>query len=179
MRQNKVHVHHPHAEPWTITLVDTGLETMTGGRLLKIKDYLDGQSFCFTYGDGVSDVNITKLIESHKHHRRLSTVTAVQPPARFGALELDEDRVTRFVEKPKGDGVWINGGFFVLEPGIFDYLEGDQDIWEQRPLRMLAQQSQLSAYRHPGFWAAMDTLRDKTHLEELWASHRAPWKVWR
>ncbi|WP_116810894.1 glucose-1-phosphate cytidylyltransferase [Steroidobacter cummioxidans] len=179
MRHNKVQVHHPHAEPWTITLVDTGLETLTGGRLLRIKDYLDGGTFCFTYGDGVSDVNITQVIESHKRHRRLSTVTAVQPPARFGALELDDDRVTRFVEKPKGDGIWINGGFFVLEPGIFDYLEGDQDVWEQRPLRMLAQQNQLSAYRHPGFWAAMDTMRDKTHLEELWASHRAPWKVWR
>lgn len=178
MCQNNVQVHRPHAEPWKVTLVDTGTDSMTGGRLLRVREYLNGEQFFFTYGDGVCNVNIQQLIDFHKRHRRYATVTAVQPPARFGALELDDDRVTRFVEKPKGDGMWINGGFFILEPNVFDYLRSDEDIWEQGPLRKLADERQLVAYRHEGFWAAMDTLRDKNHLEELWSSRRAPWKVW-
>ena len=158
--------------------VDTGLDTMTGGRLLRVKKYVGGERFCLTYGDGVSDVNIAALAKFHEQHRRHATVTALQPAGRFGALEFDGDHVSRFVEKPRGDGRWINGGFFVLEPQIFDYLNGDEDVWEQEPLRRLADDGHLVAYRHSGFWAAMDTLRDKNHLEELWATKQAPWKVW-
>jgi glucose-1-phosphate cytidylyltransferase len=175
---DQIEVHCTHAEPWKVTVVDTGLDTMTGGRLLRVREYLGGQRFCLTYGDGVSDIDIGKLIEFHESHGCHATLTAVQPGARFGALDLEGDRVTRFVEKPKGDGRWISGGFFVLEPGIFEYLSGDQDVWEQAPLRRLAEDRQLVAYRHPDFWAAMDTLRDKQYLEELWTSNRAPWKVW-
>lgn len=176
--RNRMEVHQNHAEPWKVTVVDTGVDTMTGGRLLRVRDYLNGERFCLTYGDGVSDVNIRDLIRFHESHRRRATVTAVQPPARFGALEFQGDRVSHFAEKPKGDGRWINGGFFILEQEVFDYLSGDQDIWEQEPLRRLADEGELVAYRHGGFWAAMDTLRDKTHLEELWVARNAPWKVW-
>jgi glucose-1-phosphate cytidylyltransferase len=175
---NSMEVHQNYAEPWKVTVVDTGLETMTGGRLLRVRKYLEGEPFCLTYGDGVSDINIRDLIDFHRSHKRRATVTAIQPAARFGALEFSGDFVSQFAEKPKGDGRWINGGFFVLEPDIFEYLRGDEDIWEQEPLRRLANEGQLAAYRHDGFWAAMDTLRDKSHLEELWASKRAPWKVW-
>jgi glucose-1-phosphate cytidylyltransferase len=178
MLHNKMQVHRTYAEPWRVTLADTGIDTMTGGRLLRIREYVDGERFCLTYGDGVSDVNLTKLIEFHDQHRRHATVTAVQPAGRFGALELDGDNVSHFVEKPSGDRRWINAGFFVLENNVFDYLTGDEDVWEQEPLRRLSEEGQLVAYRHEGFWAAMDTLRDKNHLEQLWSSHRAPWKVW-
>ncbi len=175
---NTTEVHQNHAEPWQVTVVDTGVDTMTGGRLLRVQKYLDGKRFLMTYGDGVSDVNVRELARFHELHGKRATVTAIQPPARFGALEFDGDYVGRFVEKPKGDGRWINGGFFVLEPDVFEYLRGDEDVWEQGPLRRLADEGQLAAYRHEGFWAAMDTLRDRNTLEELWASNRAPWKVW-
>jgi glucose-1-phosphate cytidylyltransferase len=178
MCRNRVDVHQNYAEPWKVTVVDTGLDTMTGGRLLRVRKYLDGERFLMTYGDGVSDVDIRELISFHEQQRRRATVTAIQPAARFGALEFDGDYVRHFVEKPKGDGRWVNGGFFILEPDVFEYLRGDQDVWEQEPLRRLADEGQLAAYRHHGFWAAMDTLRDKTSLEDLWASKRAPWKVW-
>jgi glucose-1-phosphate cytidylyltransferase len=176
--RNNVQVHYTHAEPWKVTLVDTGMETGTGGRLLRVREYVDSDRFCMTYGDGVADINIRKLIKFHEQHSCHATLTAVQPPARFGALDMDGDHVTRFVEKPKGDGQWISGGYFVLEPEIFKYLSGDQEYWEQEPLRRLAEDKQLVAYRHNDFWAAMDTLRDRNNLEELWASNRAPWKVW-
>jgi glucose-1-phosphate cytidylyltransferase len=175
---NSMEVHHNSAEPWKVTVVDTGVETMTGGRLLRIRPYVGDQAFFMTYGDGVSDVDVGDLIKFHVQHRRRATVTAVQPGARFGALEFSGDYVSQFVEKPKGDGRWINGGFFILEPDIFEYLRNDEDVWEQEPLRRLASDGQLVAYRHNGFWAAMDTLRDKNYLEELWASQRAPWKIW-
>lgn len=175
---NSMEVHQNYAEPWKVTVVDTGSDTMTGGRLLRVKKYLDGERFCFTYGDGVSDVSITELIEFHDTHGRLATVTAIQPSGRFGALQVDGDQVIRFVEKPRGDGQWINGGFFVLEPTVFDYLSRDEDIWEQEPLRRLADDGELVAYRHGGFWGSMDTLRDKNQLEELWMIGKAPWKVW-
>lgn len=175
---NSMEVHQNHAESWKVTLVDTGIDTMTGGRLLRVKNYLGGERFCLTYGDGVGDVDLTELIRFHTSHRRRATLTAIQPAARFGALEFEGDYVSQFVEKPKGDRRWISGGFFVLEQGVFNYLSSDQDIWEQEPLQKLSKEGELIAYRHNGFWAAMDTLRDKTYLEELWASKRAPWKVW-
>jgi glucose-1-phosphate cytidylyltransferase len=178
MATDEIKVHRKRAEPWKITMVDTGLETMTGGRLLQIKDHIDNQTFCMTYGDGLSDVNITALIQSHHAHKKLVTVTAVQPNGRFGALNLNEDEVVSFEEKPKGDGAWINGGFFVLEPEIFSYIENDKTVWEQQPLQQLATAGQLQAHRHSGFWMAMDTLRDKNHFEELWVSGKAPWKTW-
>jgi glucose-1-phosphate cytidylyltransferase len=175
---NTMEIHQNHAEPWRVTLVDTGVETMTGGRILRVRNYLNGERFCLTYGDGVGDVNITELIRFHIEHRHKATLTAIQPAARFGALEFNGDHICDFVEKPKGDRRWISGGFFVLEQGIFDYLSGDQDAWEQEPLQRLSSDGELIAYRHTGFWAAMDTLRDRTYLEELWATRRAPWKVW-
>jgi glucose-1-phosphate cytidylyltransferase len=175
---NEMQVHHAHAEPWRVTLADTGIDTMTGGRLLRVREYVDGERFMLTYGDGVSDINITRLLEFHEHERRHATLTAVQLAGRFGSLKLDGAHVSDFVEKPKGDDRWINGGFFVLEPTVFRYLRGDQDVWEQEPLHRLSEEGQLAAYRHEGFWAAMDTLRDKNRLEELWASNRAPWRVW-
>ena len=178
LSQNKMQVHHANAEPWKVTLADTGIQTMTGGRLLRVKEYLDDEPFLLTYGDGVSDIDISRLIQFHKDHGRHATLTAVQLAGRFGALELDGAAVSQFIEKPKGDGRWMNGGYFVLEPEVFGYLRGDQDVWEQEPLRRLSEEGQLVAYRHEGFWAAMDTLRDKTYLEELWASERAQWKVW-
>jgi glucose-1-phosphate cytidylyltransferase len=176
--RNAVEVHQNNSESWKVTAVDTGIETMTGGRLLRVRKYLDGDRFLMTYGDGVSDVDIRELVRFHESQRRRATVTAIQPAARFGALEFEGNCVSRFVEKPKGDGRWVNGGFFILEPDVFEYLRGDQDVWEQEPLRRLADEGQLAAYRHHGFWAAMDTLRDKTSLEEMWASKRAPWKLW-
>jgi glucose-1-phosphate cytidylyltransferase len=178
MCANSMQVHYAHVEPWRVTLADTGPDTMTGGRLLRIREYVDGARFCLTYGDGVSDVNIRKLVDFHKEHRCYATLTAVQPAGRFGGLGLDGPHVSQFIEKPKGDGRWINGGFFVLEPEVFRYLSGDHDVWEHEPLRRLSEERQLVAYRHEGFWASMDTLRDKNYLEELWASDHAPWRVW-
>lgn len=175
---NKVEIHQNNAEPWRITLVETGDKTMTGGRLKRVANYLDNEDFCFTYGDGVSDVNVSDLIAFHKQQNTLSTLTAIQPPGRFGALDTDNEKITGFREKPQGDGGWINGGFFVLSPKVLDYIQHDDTIWEKDPLERLAKEGQLSAYFHHGFWHAMDTLRDKNHLEELWAGGQAPWKVW-
>lgn len=179
MAHNKMEVHHASAEPWRVTLVDTGDSTMTGGRLKRVAPYLGDEDFCFTYGDGVGDVDITRLIAFHRNHGRLATVTATQPPGRFGSLALTADHhVTGFQEKPMGDGGWINGGFFVLSPKVINHIEGDDTLWEKEPLEKLAKDGELSAYLHDGFWQPMDTLRDKTHLEELWSSGKAPWKVW-
>lgn len=175
---NAVEVHQNLAEPWKVTVVDTGTETMTGGRLLRVRKYVEAERFLMTYGDGVSDVDIRELVRFHESQQRRATVTAIQPAARFGALEFEGDSVSSFVEKPKGDGRWVNGGFFILEPDVFEYLRRDEDVWEQEPLRRLAEEGQLAAFRHHGFWAAMDTLRDKNALEELWSSKRAPWKIW-
>ena len=178
MRKNHMNIHHEFAEPWTVTLVDTGENTMTGGRLKRVASYLDNETFCFTYGDGVSDVDISALLAHHRASGRQATVTAVQPPGRYGALDIDSGLVNRVQEKPAGDGAWINGGFFVLEPGVLDYLDGDETVWEQQPLQRLAEQGQLAAFHHEGFWQAMDTMRDKNHLESLWSSGKAPWKCW-
>jgi glucose-1-phosphate cytidylyltransferase len=161
-----------------VTLVDTGLDTMTGGRLKRVREYLDDGPFCMTYGDGLSDVDIRAVIAFHERQKTLATVTAVQPAARFGALLIDDGKVRAFEEKPKGDGNWINGGFFVLEPKVIDYIEGDSTIWERAPLERLSREGQLSAFKHDGFWASVDTLRDKNHLEELCASGKPPWKKW-
>ena len=175
---NKLEVHHKHAEPWRITLVDTGEQTQTGGRLKRVADYLDESPFCFTYGDGVADVDITRLVAFHKDRGTLATMCAVQPPGRFGAIDIQGHRITRFEEKPSGDGSWINGGFFVLERGVLDHIEDDNTVWERGPLESLALIGQLSAYTHEGFWQPMDTLRDKLKLEKLWQAGEAPWKVW-
>jgi glucose-1-phosphate cytidylyltransferase len=175
--RNEMKVHQNFAEPWRVTLVDTGAETMTGGRLKRVRRYLDEEDFCFTYGDGLADINVKALVEFHREQGLEATVTAVQPPGRFGALVVEDNRVTSFREKPAGDG-WINGGFFVLSPKVLEYIEGDQTVWEQEPMERLAHEGQLSTYMHRGFWQPMDTLRDKNQLEELWASSRAPWKVW-
>ena len=180
MSKNSMEVHQRHAEPWRVTLVNTGDDTMTGGRLKRVASYLQGEeAFCFTYGDGVSDVNITDLIKFHKASHVKATLTATYPPGRFGALDFDGDKVHSFREKPKGDGGMINGGFFVLSPEVLDYIEGDNTMWERSPLEHLADEGQLAAYQHTGFWQPMDTLRDKTYLEDLWASGQAPWKVWK
>lgn len=180
MQHNKMEVHHRYAEPWRVTLVDTGEDTMTGGRLRRVAPYLQGEdAFCFTYGDGVSDVNIVKLIDFHRAHGLQATVTAAYPPGRFGALDIHPDqRVTSFKEKPKGDGGLINGGFFVLSPKVIDLIAGDQTVWEREPLEKLAESGQLKAYSHEGFWQPLDTLRDKNLLEELWATGKARWRVW-
>jgi glucose-1-phosphate cytidylyltransferase len=180
LRHNQMQVHHINVEPWRVTLVDTGDNSMTGGRIKRVRDHLEGQTFCLTYGDGVSDVNVGALIEFHRQKKTLATLTAVQPPGRFGAFTLDKEQtqIPSFREKPGGDGAWVNGGFFVLEPGVMDYIAGDDTVWEKGPLEQLAQEGQLSAFRHSGFWQPMDTLRDKMYLEELWAQARAPWKVW-
>lgn len=178
MRQNQMHVHQQHAEPWKVTLVDTGEHTQTGGRLKRVQRYVESETFCLTYGDGVADINLRGLIESHEVAQRLATVTAVQPPGRYGALLIDEGRVDSFVEKPMGDGGWINGGFFVLEPGVFDYIDGDTATWETGPLHQLAKVGQLNAYEHYGFWQAMDTVRERQLLENLWLTGQAPWKIW-
>ena len=179
MVHNRMEVNERKAEPWRVTLVDTGEETMTGGRLKRVARYLvQEELFCFTYGDGLADLDITTEIAFHRAHGRLATVAAVQPPGRYGALDVDGDRVRGFQEKPQGDGGWINGGFFVLSPKVLDYIEGDHTGWEREPLERLAAEDQLRAFRHTGFWQPMDTLRDKNHLEALWQSGRAPWKVW-
>ena len=178
LRDNSMAVHHKHAEPWRITLVDTGDSTQTGGRLLRVAEYLDNDTFCFTYGDGLSDIDITAELAFHRSHGTLATVSAVQPPGRFGALDIHDSRITQFTEKPQGDGTWINGGFFVLEPGVLRYIADDSTIWEREPLEALAWDAQLSAYVHRGFWQPMDTLRDRTRLEELWQTGAAPWKTW-
>lgn len=174
---NRMRVQQANAEPWVVTLVDTGDETMTGGRLRRVREYLD-DDFCFTYGDGVCDVNISNLVAFHKSQGTLATITAVQPPGRFGALNLHNNRITGFHEKPDGDGGWINGGYFVLSPKVLDYIENDNTAWEKHPLEQLAADNELSAYVHDGFWRPMDTLRDKNILEEFWQSGNAPWKCW-
>jgi glucose-1-phosphate cytidylyltransferase len=177
MENNSIEVHQKKAEPWRVTLVDTGEATQTGGRLKRVSQYID-DDFCMTYGDGVGSINITELIAFHRQHGKLATMTATQPPGRFGALQLDEHAVTSFLEKPTGDGGWINGGFFVLSAKTLELIEGDETIWERKPLETLARAGQLQAYFHPGFWQPMDTLRDKNHLEDLWQLGKAPWKVW-
>lgn len=179
MRDNGMEVHNKRAEPWSVTLVDTGDHSMTGGRLNRVRDYVkDEEAFCFTYGDGVGDIDIAETIRFHKAHGKAATLTATFPPGRFGALDIREGQVMSFKEKPKGDGAMINGGFFVLTPKVLDYLTDDSTVWEQEPLNNLASDGQLMAYEHHGFWQPMDTLRDKNHLEELWESGSAPWKTW-
>jgi glucose-1-phosphate cytidylyltransferase len=178
MAGNRMHVHQQHAEPWQVTLVDTGDSTQTGGRLKRVQHYIGDEDFCFTYGDGVSNVNVASLINFHRRSRTIATLTATKPPGRFGALDVDGTLITTFEEKPRGDGSLINGGFFVLSPRVFEYIEGDDTVWERGPLEQLARDRQLSAYIHDGFWQPMDTLRDKTLLEALWQSGSAPWKVW-
>jgi glucose-1-phosphate cytidylyltransferase len=179
MSTNQMQIHEKFAEPWKVTLVDTGDNTMTGGRLKRIAQYLDEDDFCLTYGDGVGDVDITELIKFHRKHGRKATVTAVQPAGRFGALHIEDTHVSSFNEKPNGDGSFINGGYFVLSPEVIDLIEGDEIILERGPLEALASQGQLEAYFHKGFWQPMDTLRDKSQLEELWSSGKATWKVWK
>ena len=178
MAGNRMDIHQNNAEPWKVTLVDTGEQTMTGGRLKRVKQYLGEEDFCFTYGDGVSDIDISGLVDFHRKQKKPATVTAVQPAGRFGALKLEGHSVAGFEEKPHGDGGWINGGFFVLSPKVIDHIEGDATVWEKGPLERLAADGDLSAYLHKGFWQPMDTLRDKNHLEELWTSGKAPWKKW-
>lgn len=178
MAANKMEVHQNNAEPWRVTLVDTGDMTLTGGRLKRVREYLGDEDFCFTYGDGVADVDVSALIAFHKQQGRMATVTSVQPPGRYGALEMDNNLVKSFMEKPKGDGGRINGGYFVLSPKVIDYIDGDNTSWEDEPIERLTKERQLVAFQHQGFWQPMDTLRDKNHLEELWQSGQAPWKVW-
>lgn len=179
MRTNEMQVHQQYAEPWKVTLVDTGESTMTGGRLRRVKNFVtDEEAFCFTYGDGLSDVNIGQLVEFHQQCNTLATLVAAFPPGRFGALDISDNKVTSFKEKPKGDGGMINGGFFVLSPKVIDLIPDDECVWEREPLEQLAEQGNLSAYEHEGFWQPMDTLRDKMFLEKLWQNGEAPWKVW-
>jgi len=179
MSKNEMQVHEKKSEPWKVTLVDTGLDTMTGGRMRRVRDYIGDEPFCFTYGDGLSNVDIGALVKAHKASGKLATMTAVTPPGRYGALELDGNDVKSFKEKPAGDGGRINGGFFVLEPGVIDYIENDATPWEQAPLAQLAKEGQLNAYMHEGFWQPMDTLREKNLLSSLWSSPNPPWKVWK
>ena len=176
---NRMETHRHTTEPWKVTLVDTGETTQTGGRLKRVRSYVGDQDFCFTYGDGLSNVDIGKLVEAHRSHGTLATITAVQPPGRWGLLETDGRKVVGFREKPDGDGGWVNGGFFVLSPRALDYIDGDQTAWEHEPLERLAQDRQLSAFTHNGFWQPMDHLRDKHYLESLWVADKAPWKLWR
>ncbi len=178
MRDNNFEIHHKYVEPWRVTLVDTGEKSMTGGRLKRVKDYIGDEDFCFTYGDGVSNINIRETINLHKRSKTLATVTAVQPPGRFGAIQYDGERITGFHEKPPGEGAWINGGFFILSPKVFDYIVDDSTTWEQEPMKRLAAEGQMAVHFHNGFWQPMDTLRDKRHLEELWQTGTPPWKVW-
>ena len=180
MANNTMEVREAVTEPWKVTLVDTGANSLTGGRLKRVKEYIGDETFCFTYGDGVGDVDISAAVEFHKSHGKKATLTATQPPGRFGAIALggDETAISSFQEKPIGDGAWVNGGFFVLEPEVIDYIEGDLTTWEQEPLRNLAHEGELHAFKHFGFWQPMDTLRDKMHLEKLWDSGNAPWKCW-
>jgi glucose-1-phosphate cytidylyltransferase len=181
LSKNKMEIHRHQAEPWRVTLVDTGDKAMTGGRIKRVRSYLDNETFCLTYGDGVSDVNITELIKFHRAEKKLATLTAVQPPGRFGAftLERNQTSILSFREKPNGDGAWINGGFFVCEPGVLDYIESDDTVWEKEPMEKLAREGQLAAFRHAGFWQPMDTMRDRMFLEALWAEDKAPWKLWK
>ena|SRR3990167_2173251 len=178
IKNNSTKIHQTYAEPWSITLVETGENSMTGGRLKRVAPYLENEDFCFTYGDGLSNVNINQLVEMHRVQKNLATVTAIRPPARFGSLHVEDNRITRFQEKPFGSAGWANGGFFVLSPRVFDFIEGDDTTWEREPLETLAKENRLGAYQHEDFWHAMDTLRDKTYLEELWAQGNAPWKIW-
>ncbi len=179
LAENRMEVCHRHCEPWRVTLVDTGDATQTGGRLKRVRDYLDdGEPFCFTYGDGLADVNVTELVQFHRQQGRRATLTAVQPPGRFGALDITGHSIQRFAEKPQGDGASVNGGYFVLQPDVLDLINDDTTVWEREPLEQLAHSGQLSAYAHRGFWQPMDTLRDKMKLEELWQAGQAPWKVW-
>jgi len=180
LANNHVKVHDSHCEPWKVTLIDTGLNTQIGGRIKRVQEYIGNERFMVTYGDGVGDINIKELLEFHKKHGKYATVTAVQPSGRFGAMDISEQNVVNnFIEKPAGDGSWVNGGFFVLEPEIFDYIKGDETIWEREPLENLAEEDQLVAYKHSGFWKPMDTLRDKRELEAMWNSGKAPWKIWK
>jgi glucose-1-phosphate cytidylyltransferase len=180
LKNNRMEVLRNGVEPWNVTLIDTGERSMTGGRLKRVRDYVADGTFCFTYGDGVTDMNLRDLIAFHREHKGLATLTAIQPPGRFGALRLgaEQTHVSSFREKPEGDGAWVNGGFFVLEPEAIDYIDEDTTVWEHEPLQRLAHDGKLTAYKHSGFWQPMDTLRDKVLLEELWNSGTAPWKVW-
>jgi glucose-1-phosphate cytidylyltransferase len=179
LANNSIEVHEHHAEAWRVTLVDTGADTMTGGRLKRIRNYLaPGEPFCFTYGDGLSDIDITQEVAFHRAHGRLATVAAVQPPGRYGALTRSGDMVEGFLEKPNGDGGWINGGFFVLQPEVLDYIDGDATSWEVEPMTRLAAENQMMAFEHVGFWQPMDTLREKNQLEDMWQSRHAPWRLW-
>lgn len=179
MHNNEMKVHRKRAEPWTVTLVDTGDNSMTGGRLRRVAEHIkDEEAFCFTYGDGVGDIDIARTIDFHKSHGKKATLTATYPPGRFGALDIQSGKVNSFKEKPKGDGAMINGGFFVLSPEVLKYIDGDSSVWEQYPLNQLAEDGELMAYEHHGFWQPMDTLRDKVYLEELWQENKAPWKIW-
>lgn len=178
MSANQMEVHERRSEPWRVTIIDTGEATMTGGRLKRVAKYIGDEAFCFTYGDGVGDVDITKLISFHNREGCRATLTGVQPPGRYGALDIQNARVAHFQEKPDGDGGWINGGFFVLEPSVLDLIDDDKTIWERTPLESLVAERQLGVFKHRGFWQPMDTLRDKMYLEELWASGKAPWKFW-
>ncbi len=180
LRNNNMHIHKNETEPWKVTLVDTGKKSMTGGRIKRVKDYIGEETFCLTYGDGVTNLNINELIQFHRKQKVLATLTAVQSPGRFGAFKLNENqnKISAFKEKPKGDGAWINGGFFVLEPGVMDYIDDDLTVWEQEPMEKLAKDGELCAYRHYGFWQNMDSLRDKMYLEELWARENPAWKIW-
>ena len=178
LASDAIETHASEAEPWRVTVVDSGEETMTGGRLKRALPYLDGETFCMTYGDCVSDIDIGELVRAHRSYGTLATLTAIQPPGRFGTLALEDDQVTSFMEKPRGDGGWVNGGFFVLEPEALDYVEGDATVWEREPLQRLAREGKLGVYRHEGYWQNMDTLRDRMVLEEQWASPSPPWKVW-
>lgn len=179
MTNNKMEVHQNSAEPWRITLVETGEKTMTGGRLKRVSSYLNpDEDFCFTYGDGVANIDLSALVAYHKAQQTLATLTAIQPPGRFGSLQLQDEKILGFKEKPQGDGGWINGGFFVLSPKVIDYIEEDSTIWEKDPLEQLSKENQLTAFFHKGFWHPMDTLRDKNYLDELWATEKAPWKIW-
>ncbi len=180
LSKNKMDIHYTASEPWRITLVDTGLDTMTGGRLKRVKKYVGNQSFLLTYGDGLADINIKKLVAFHKKHKKLATLTAIQNAGRFGVLNINSgNKILSFLEKPKGEGGWINGGFFVLEPGIFNFIKNDDTVWEKEPLEKLAKLGKLNAYKHSGFWGCMDTLRDKISFEGSWQSGKAPWKVWK
>jgi len=179
MSNNEMKIHQERAEPWKVTLIDSGEQTMTGGRIKRVKDYLnENEDFCLTYGDGVANINISELIKFHKSHGKIATLSSVFPQARFGSLDIEDNRVKKFIEKPKGDGALINGGFFVLKPKAIDYIEGDSTIWEQLPLNKLAEEGELMSFKHEDFWQPMDTLRDKHYLEELWESNNAPWKLW-
>ncbi len=179
IKENKIDIHHSRSEPWKITIVDTGEHSMTGGRLARVKDFIkNDKEFCFTYGDGLSNINIKELIMFHRSHQKLATVSATFPPGRFGALEIENEKVNKFIEKPMGDGQMINGGFFVLSPKVIDLIQDDLTVWEKTPLETLAKNGQLMAYKHKDFWQPMDTLRDKNYLEDLWNSGKAPWKTW-